>query len=179
MHIKKMLIKKVLKYNKLNNMKIEKNKVVSVTYELKSEGNTIEISDETNPLVFMYGSNLLLPSFEDALYQKGKGDNFEIEIDSKNGYGEFNDYMVINVPKSTFIVDGKVDENILKVGNRLPMMANDNYGSILYGLVELIEEDYVKMNFNHPLAGKDLHFVGKIIDVRDATEEEINEMKES
>jgi FKBP-type peptidyl-prolyl cis-trans isomerase SlyD len=156
-------------------MKIEKNKMVSVTYELKVADengifNSIEVTNESEPLLFPYGYNALLPAFEDALLGKMPGDNFEIEMDSKNGYGEIEDYKVISIPKNSFIVDGNFDSNMVKEGNWLPMMSE---GQVINGLVKSINNNSVIMDFNHPLAGKNLHFTGKIIEVRDPNEEEL------
>ncbi len=157
-------------------MKIEKNKIVSVTYELKElhSDNVIEVSDKSNPLIFPYGLNMLLPAFESALYNKETGDVFEIEMDVENAYGKVNDFMIVNIPKNVFMVDGQLDTEMIKVGNRLPMMSQD--GNMMNGLVSSIGENEIVMNFNHPLAGKGLHFIGEIIEVRDATEEELAEI---
>lgn len=159
-------------------MKIEKNKMVSVIYELKlndKNGETVEVAGKENPLQFVYGADLLLPSFEKALTDKKVGDKFEIEISSENGYGSVNDYMIVNIPKKVFEVNGAFDEKMVTAGNILPMMSET--GEQLNGLVKAVTEDNVEMDFNHPLAGKDLYFIGEVVGVRDATEEElINEL---
>lgn len=155
-------------------MTIEKNKMVSVTYELKidgKEGETIEISSEENPLVFPFGAGMLLPEFENAIIEKEIGDDFEIEISAKNGYGEVDKYMVINIPKNAFSIDGVIDDEIVAIGNTLPMMSTS--GQAMNGLILSIEDDDVIMDFNHPLAGQDLYFKGKIIDIRDSTDDEL------
>ena len=156
-------------------MKVEKNKMVSVIYELKlndKNGKTVEVASEENPLEFIYGNETLLPSFENALTDKVVGDKFEIEISSVEGYGQVNDYMIVNIPKNVFEINGEFDSQMVAEGNRLPMMTQD--GNMLDGLVKEVNNDNVVMDFNHPLAGKDLYFEGEIIGVRDATEEELN-----
>ncbi len=70
------------------------------------------------------------------------------------------------------MVEGKIDPEMLRIGNVIPMQ--DNQGNPLEGLVIGVDEASVKMDFNHPMAGKTLHFAGTIIDLRDATEEELS-----
>ena len=154
-------------------MIIEKDKMVSVTYDLKlgnKNSETFETADLEKPLKFKFGSGMLLPAFESALADKKVGDNFEVEISAKDGYGEKDEFMVVDVPKSAFIIDGKIDEEIVSIGNTLPMMSSSGYP--MNGLILSIDEENVVMDFNHPLAGENLYFVGQIIDVRDATEED-------
>lgn len=153
-------------------MKIEKDKMVSVTYELRTgnkDGEIVETADNVKPLVFPYGENIILPLFEAELLDKEVGDTFEIEIDAVNGYGVVNDYMVVDIPTNVFMADGILDDLVI-VGNRLPMMTD---GYSINGRVVSVDETNVKMDFNHPLAGKDLYFKGEIIDVRDFTEKEL------
>jgi FKBP-type peptidyl-prolyl cis-trans isomerase SlyD len=161
-------------------MKVEKNKIVSVTYELRvnEDGGEklVETADKSKPLSFPYGANLLLPAFEDALKDKVVGDTFEAKMTPENGYGFYRDNMIANVPKGTFEVEGKIDENMLQVGNVLPMMTQD--GNVMNGTVKNINNENVTMDFNHPLAGKNLHFKGEILEVRDATDEELKNINQ-
>jgi FKBP-type peptidyl-prolyl cis-trans isomerase SlyD len=155
-------------------MKIEKNKYVSLVYELRennSHGKVIEVLEETSPMTFVYGSGRLLPHFEESLLSLEKGDRFDFALDSSLAYGERSEDMIINIPSSVFESDGKIDENICQIGNEVPMM--DKEGNRINGIIYEITDTYVRMDFNHPMAGTNLHFTGKIIDVRDATAEEI------
>ena len=90
----------------------------------------------------------------------------------EDAYGPVIDNAIVHVPKNIFEIDGKIDENILQVGNMVPMM--DKEGRRLNGKILEIEDEVVKMDFNHPMAGEDLHFQGEVTEVRDATEEELN-----
>ena len=155
-------------------MRIEKNKVVSLIYELRetnSAGRIIEALEEAKPMTFLCGSGRLLPHFESELISLEKGDNFGFILNSGEAYGEKMENMIIDVPRSLFETDGKIDENICKVGNIIPMKDSD--GNRLNGVINEITDTYVKMDFNHPLAGIDLCFTGKIIDIRDATDKEL------
>lgn len=77
----------------------------------------------------------------------------------------------MEIPKSVFEVDGKIDEELLEEGKTIPMM--DTSGNRLLGSVVEVKDDVVSMDFNHPLAGELLHFSGEVLEVRDATTEEI------
>jgi FKBP-type peptidyl-prolyl cis-trans isomerase SlyD len=155
-------------------MKIEKNKMVSLIYELResnSEGRIIESLDETKPLNFVYGTGRLLPVFESNISALTAGDLFKFELTSEMAYGEKREDMIVNVPIAVFETDGKLNEDICQVGLEVPMM--DTEGNPLNGIINEITDTYVKMDFNHPMAGQDLFFSGKIIAVREATEQEI------
>lgn len=155
-------------------MTISKDKMVSVTYELKydnADAQLIEKTEKDNPLIFLFGSGNMLPHFEQNLDGLKKGDVFDFKLSADQAYGPVTDQAVVDVPKTAFEVDGKVDNDLVKLGNSIPMM--DSYGNKLHGIVLELSDDTVKMDFNHPLAGEGLHFKGKVIEVRDATPEEL------
>jgi FKBP-type peptidyl-prolyl cis-trans isomerase SlyD len=155
-------------------MKIDKNRVVSLIYELRetsADGKVIEHLEENHPMTFIYGTGRLLPHFESNLFSLKKGDQFSFVLESESAYGDRREDMIIDVPISIFQNDGKIDENVCHVGNEVPMMDRD--GHRVNGIIYEITDNYVKMDFNHPLAGTDLFFSGKVMDVREATAEEI------
>ena len=161
-------------------MKIEKNKMVSLIYELResnAEGKVIEVLDENRPLNFIFGTGRLLPVFESNISSLLKGDSFSFKLDAEMAYGERREEMIVNVPVAVFETDGKLNEDICYVGNEVPMM--DNEGNPLNGIINEITDNHVRMDFNHPMAGISLYFTGKIIDVREATAEEIAGMNHS
>ncbi len=152
----------------------EKNNIVSIVYELRSgsqEGEVVEALTPENPLTFLFGTGGLLPKFEENLSGLTSGDNFEFLLNTEDAYGPVVESAVVHVPKSIFVVDGKVDENLLKVGNMVPMM--DAEGRRMNGKILTIDEEAVQMDFNHPMAGNDLFFKGQVSEVREATEEEL------
>jgi FKBP-type peptidyl-prolyl cis-trans isomerase SlyD len=160
-------------------MKIEKNRVVSLVYELREtgpEGRIIETLEENRPMTFIFGSGRLLPHFEKNLHSLVKNDNFSFILKPEDAYGEKTEDMIINIPLSVFESGGKIDEEICRVGNEVPMVDRD--GNRINGLINEITETYVRMDFNHPLAGQVLSFSGRILDVRDATAEEIAGMND-
>lgn len=156
-------------------MKIEQNKVVSVTYDLRTQGHESEIVESaTNetPLVFIYGAGMMLPKFEEHLTDKNNGDDFQFMLKADEAYGLRLDENYIELPKSALMVEGKIDDEMLQVGNLIPLQ--DQNGNRFDGIVDEVLADTVKMDFNHPMAGEDLYFTGKIIQVRDATPEELD-----
>jgi|SRR5688572_8754228 len=157
-------------------MKIDTNKVVSVTYRLEAnpsgqEKKHIETADVSRPLIFLFGSGGLIPAFEENLQGKVTGDKFAFSIEAADAYGEIETEALVDLPLDIFKVDGVVDMSILKTGNIVPM--TDREGNRLDGKVVAINPDSVKMDFNHPLAGHQLHFSGEVIEVREASEEEL------
>ena len=161
-------------------MKIEKNKFVSLIYELRetnTEGRIIEAIDENKPMNFIYGAGRLLPQFEVNLLALEKGESFNFVLGSDDAYGERREDMIIDVPLSIFEKEGKIDETVCCVGNEVPMTDRD--GNRINGIINEITDTAVKMDFNHPMAGTDLCFSGKIMDLRDATAEEIAELNHS
>jgi len=156
-------------------MTIAKDKMVSVTYELKldgKEGDVFEKAGKDSPLIFLYGSGMMLPAFESGLSDKNTNDTFEISIAAADAYGEVNEEAIVDLPKSIFMVDGKIDEQLITPGNSVPMMSTS--GQRMEGLVVSVDGNTVQMDFNHPLAGENLYFTGEILEVRDATDQELN-----
>jgi FKBP-type peptidyl-prolyl cis-trans isomerase SlyD len=155
-------------------MKIENNKMVSLIYELRendSEGRLIEALDDTRPLRFIYGTGRLLPVFESNISLLENGDLFMFKLDAESAYGDKREEMIVNVPLAVFETDGQLNEDICKVGNEVPM--TDSEGNPLTGIINEITDTYVRMDFNHPMAGLNLFFSGKITDVREATDQEL------
>lgn len=156
-------------------MQISKNKVVSLSYILKRDNAQGEIIEETragDPLVFLYGIGQMLPKFEEHLSTLKTGDDFEFTLASHDAYGEMDQDAIIDLDKSIFMVDGKIDDEMLAIGNVIPM--RDDQGHMLQGIVVSVNDQSVRMDFNHPMAGNTLHFTGNVIDVREATAEELS-----
>ncbi|RLD81443.1 MAG: peptidylprolyl isomerase [Bacteroidetes bacterium] len=155
-------------------MKIANNTVVSMTYTLTEndeKGNMVQEVEKDKPFVFLYGSGFLLPKFEENILGMEASTNYSFPLTSDIAYGPKRDDALMELDKKIFEIEGKIDENILFVGNDIPMQ-NDN-GQTIMGKVLEISDEKVKMDFNHPLAGIDLFFKGEIVDVREATAEEI------
>lgn len=154
-------------------MKITKDKVVSVHYTLTVDGQVADKTTPEKPLDFIFGKGMLLPKFESNLEGKTVGDKVEFTLTPEEGYGVSEPEAIVELPKKIFESDGVVREDILFVGNMIPMM-NDR-GQIMHGKVVEIKPDIVVMDFNHPMAGKTLNFSVEVSEVREATEKELTE----
>lgn len=158
-------------------MKIEQNKVVDVAYELYVDGDNGELelmekATAEKPLHFIYGIGMMLPAFEKEMFGLSKGDTFDFTLSKEDAYGEYEDEAVVDLERAVFEVDGKIDTDLIKEGNIVPLM--DNQGNRLQGLVAKVTDTHVTVDLNHPLAGETLHFKGNVLEVKEATEEELN-----
>ncbi|MCY1722369.1 FKBP-type peptidyl-prolyl cis-trans isomerase [Prolixibacteraceae bacterium Z1-6] len=155
-------------------LEIGKYKMVKLTYDLRvddEKGEMVEQATIERPLEFLYGAGMMLPKFESELAGLKQDQDFQIKLAKNDAYGEVNNDAIVELPKSVFLVDGKIDDELIKVGNTVPMMSSN--GQRMNGLVLEITDEAVKMDFNHPLAGEDLFFTGKVVEVREASDEEV------
>lgn len=161
-------------------MKISTNKFISASYDLfvagEEEGQDQELMEKATaekPLSFIFGTGMMLEAFENNLAGLTVGDTFDFSISAEEAYGEYSDEQVVEIPRSVFEVDGTMDEEVIFENNIVPMM--DQNGNRLDGTVVSIGDENIKMDFNHPLAGEELHFIGKVLIVREPTEEEVKQ----
>ncbi len=153
-------------------MKIEKHTVVTVTYSLEVDGEFVEKTDKENPLTFLAGVGMMIPGFEQQLVGKETGDAYDITVLPEDGYGTTDPEAIIDLPKDVFKVDGQVQDDMLVEGNVVPLQ--DQNGTPFQGVILEVGEDTVKVDMNHQLAGKTLHFKGEVLEVRKATKEELD-----
>ncbi|MDR0871991.1 MAG: FKBP-type peptidyl-prolyl cis-trans isomerase [Prevotellaceae bacterium] len=150
-------------------------KMVTATYDLYVDGENeeelMEQATEQQPLVFCFGIGMMLERFEQNLKGKKAGDKFDFVIDHSEAYGEYDDESVVDLPKNIFEVDGKFDNEMIAEGSFVPLM--DSEGNRVSATVVKVGDTTVTVDLNHPLAGENLHFIGEILEVRDATEEEL------
>ena len=154
-------------------MKIEQNKVVEFCYELEVEGKVVDQTTKERPLDYIHGTGSLLPKLEAAIEGMESGDRFDVTLSPADGYGEVDPSRILDLPKSAFEVNGEVREDLLVPGNTIPML--NSMGGVIPGVVLEVSEDSVKMDLNHQMAGKTLHFTGEVLTVREATEKELTE----
>lgn len=155
-------------------MTISINKMVTLSYTLRSDNQTGDVIEQTPneaPLKFVFGLGSMLPMFESNLAGLNQGDDFEMTLKAKDAYGEKDETAIVELSKDIFVIDGVFDESRFSIGAQIPMQTSN--GQRLNGTVLSIDDSILCMDFNHPLAGIDLHFTGNIIEVRDATEEEL------
>ncbi len=151
-------------------------KVIALTYELREggpEGELLEAVKNDQPIEFLFGAGRLNQRFEENVKDLQENESFEFTIQADQAYGQVNDKAIVDLPKSIFVIDGKLAEDLLVEGNIINM--EDQEGNPHRGKVMDIGEDKVKMDFNHPLAGMDLHFKGEVVRRREPTPEEITQ----
>lgn len=154
-------------------MKIAQNTVVEFSYELEVDGQIVDRTTTERPLDYIHGTGSLLPKLEAHIEGMEPGAKFDVTLSPADGYGEVDPSRIIDLPKSAFEVNGEIREDLLVAGNTIPMM--NSMGGVIPGVVLEVTEDSVKMDLNHQMAGKTLHFTGEIVSVREATEKELTE----
>ena len=151
-------------------MKIDNNQVVTVTYDLyvTEEGDKKHVESATTeqPLVYLHGVGMMLPKFEEHLNGLSVGEDYAFSLSAENGYGEYDEEAITNLPKDMF-----KETELPAIGSVLPLQ--DNNGGHFQARVVSIAEDGILVDLNHPMAGHELHFNGKIVEVRAATTEEL------
>lgn len=145
---------------------IEDKKVITLEYQVTDEkGEVIDTSEGQDPLVYLHGAQNIIPGLENALAGKNLNDTFDVTVEPKDAYGEYNEEMVQVVPRSAF-------EGVESVEPGMAFTAQTQGGPVQL-MVTGVEGDDITVDPNHPLSGKTLGFTGKIIEIRDATEEEV------
>ena len=158
-------------------MKIEAKKVVTLEYDLYVDGENgqeelMEKATAEAPLVYCHGEGMMLPAFEAQMAGLAEGDSFDFCIACEEAYGEYDDEGVLTLDKKMFYNgDGEFDSERVFVGAIVPMNTMD--GQVINAQIAEIAADTVTIDLNHPLAGENLHFVGKVLNVRDVTEGEL------
>jgi FKBP-type peptidyl-prolyl cis-trans isomerase SlyD len=150
-----------------------KNKVVSISYNLYKDtekGEMIESTEGKDPLVFLTGLGQMIPEFEQNVIELNAGDDFSFGIKSENAYGTRTDEAIVELPQDMFMKEGKLVEEVA-VDNVLPL--EDQNGQVHPAKIVSINEETITCDVNHPLADQDLHFTGNVVEVRDATAEEL------
>lgn len=156
-------------------MIVEELHVVTLSYDLRDtdgQGELLERTESDSPFTFLYGAGHLLPSFEANLRGLSVGDRFHFTLTPDEAYGDSIPENIVDIPMDNFRVGGEVPENILQPGNFLTM--SDNFGQQHLGKVLAYTSDYVKIDFNHAMAGKTLYFEGAILRIRKASAEEVS-----
>ena len=149
-------------------MSFQAKKVVTFNYKLKdNEGNILDSTDNGGPFSFITGTMQVLPGLEEALSSMLIGSKKNVKLAAADAYGEYDDNAIQKVNRGMF-----PKEADLEIGKTY--FAHSPEGQHLQFLITEIEKEEITVNFNHPLAGKDLEFDVHLLDVRDATPEEIS-----
>lgn len=146
-------------------MKIEKNSVVRFHYTVSEQGQeALETSKNSEPLAILIGHGNIIPGLEEAMEGRESGDNFGVDVSAAKAYGERRDGLNQRIPKKHF--------GAQKLEPGMQVVLNTNFGPRAV-TIEKVGMSVVDVDLNHPMAGKDLHFDVEILDVRQASEEEL------
>lgn len=148
---------------------------IAVSYRLYTDSENgkemVEEATAERPFNFISGFGIALDAFEKKLYDTQEGEDFDFTLEKEEAYGDYVQERVLDLDREIFTVDGKFDTMHIYVNAIIPLQNED--GNRFYGRVLEIGKEKVKVDLNHPLAGKTLHFVGKVLENREADEREI------
>jgi len=146
-------------------MQVADKKAVSISYTLKDDAEKVlDTSEGRPPLVYLHGTGSIVPGLEKALEGKQSGDEVHVDLSAADAYGHRDENKIRKVPLR------KLPAGKVTVGTRYRVQTD---GGPVSALVTAIQGDYATIDANHPLADMNLHFDVKVVDVRDATPDEL------
>ncbi len=147
-------------------MEISKDKVATLNYVLKNDQG--EVMDQSNDgqFAYLHGANNIIPGLEKALEGKRVGDKVSVTVAPEEGYGERDLGQIQQVPRNMFPAD-------IDIQPGMQFQAQSPDGQMMVVMVTAVNDDTISVDGNHPLAGENLHFEVEIVDVRDASGEEL------
>lgn len=155
-------------------MTIDDNMIVTMSYALREgngQGALLEVMSDAYPFIFFYKSDSLLEAFQENIRGLRSGDAFEFTIPKQDAYGAHHQDNIVDIPIERFVVDDEMADSIRDVGQYVAV--KDDEGVQHNGLVVEKNATHLKVDLNHAMAGKDLHFSGRILYVRAAKPDEI------
>ncbi len=148
---------------------VDINMVVTLHYVLKDGSENGQLIEDTRggaPIVFTFGVGQMIPGFENNLKGQGIGDKFSFTLAPGEAYGDMNHKALVDIPLSNFAdQDGNVDPKAIAEGQ--PVRMKNHKGQSFQGVIKEKNDTSVKVDFNHPMAGRTLHFSGEILEVRE------------
>ncbi|MBR4129192.1 MAG: peptidylprolyl isomerase [Bacteroidaceae bacterium] len=154
-------------------------KYITVAYSLytdNAEGvhELVEQAPVEHPFQFITELGVALEAFEAKLKDLNAGDEFDFTLSVDEAYGPYEQEHVIELPKSTFMLNGRFQKDVIFEGAVIPLVNAD--GNRFQGLVLEVKDEVVIIDLNHPLAGKELHFKGSVVTSREATDAEVTSL---
>jgi len=140
--------------------------VVTIDYTLTVDGEVLDSSEEEGPLEYLQGHHNIIPGLEREMTGMKVGESKKVTVASADGYGEIDEEAIVDVPLDEFPEDMPIE-----VGIELEVTDKDK--NIMLATIVEVGKDTVKLDTNHPLAGKTLHFEVSVVDLRAPTEEEL------
>jgi FKBP-type peptidyl-prolyl cis-trans isomerase SlyD len=146
---------------------VQDGQVVMMDYTLHVGGEILDSSEGHDPLEFLQGAGNIIPGLERELYGMAVGESKKVTVVPAEGYGELNPNALVNVPRSQFPANVPMETGT-------EIQVTDQQGQTMVARIDRVEVESVRLDFNHPLAGKDLHFDVKIVGLRAPTDEELD-----
>jgi FKBP-type peptidyl-prolyl cis-trans isomerase SlyD len=146
---------------------VQDNVVVTMDYILTVDGEVIDESGEAGAVEFLQGYGQIVPGLERALYGMAVGDHKHVMVSAVDGYGEIDEEAYAEIPLSEFPPEIPLEEGV-------ELQLKDQDDDVFDAYIEEVRDNTILVNFNHPLAGKALHFEVTLLDLRPATEEELD-----
>jgi len=144
---------------------VQDGQVVAMEYTLKIDGEVADTSEGREPLAYLHGSGNIIPGLERELIGMQVGESKDVVVAAVDAYGEKDDSAFMDVPREQFPPEIPVE-----IGTEIQVQ--NQSGQPMYARIDQVGEQTVKLNFNHPLAGKELHFAVKVVEIRQPTAEE-------
>jgi FKBP-type peptidyl-prolyl cis-trans isomerase SlyD len=150
----------------MSDKSVQNDVVVSMEYSLHVDGKLLDSSEGQDPLEFLTGASNIITGLEREMIGMKIGDSKDVVVSPEDGYGVMDDQAYMDVPRGEFPEDMPMRPGV-------EMELTDEHGNPMYARIEKVDGETVTLNFNHPLAGKELHFNVKVVALRDATAEEL------
>ncbi len=147
-------------------LRVGDGQVISIAYRLQVDGEEIDASQDNAPLEYLHGFGNIIPGLEREMEGLAVGDSKHVTVSPEDGYGERDEDAFVDVPRSEFPSNLKLEE-----GTALRL--EGEHGEPIFARIDRVDAEQVRLDFNHPLAGKELHFDVTIVGVRPATDEEL------
>ncbi|MCW8956842.1 MAG: peptidylprolyl isomerase [Gammaproteobacteria bacterium] len=148
-------------------MLIDNHKVITINYTLKDDDGKLIDESNDGSFCYLHGADNIIPGMEQALHGKSKDDQLQLSLKPEQAYGEYVEALTQVVDRSMFDVNDTIEAG-------MQFQAQSENGQMIMITVTKVDGDNVTIDGNHPLAGETLHYDITVIDVRDATEEEIS-----
>jgi FKBP-type peptidyl-prolyl cis-trans isomerase SlyD len=148
-------------------MTIENDKVITINYVLKDDSGTLIDESQDGSFCYLHGASNIIPGMENALTGRSQGDELNLVIEPAEAYGEYNPNLTQVVDRSMFDANDNIEAG-------MQFQAQDQEGHVMVITVAKVEGEQITIDGNHPLAGATLHYDIKVVDIRDATDEELS-----
>jgi FKBP-type peptidyl-prolyl cis-trans isomerase SlyD len=150
----------------MSKLTVQDGQVISMEYTLHVDGEMVDSSEGHEPLEFLQGAGNIIPGLEEELYGMEVGEAKNVIIAAEDGYGILDPDAFIDVPREQFPAEIPMEEGV-------ELQVQDESGHPMMARIDQVDDDNIRLDFNHPLAGKELNFAVKIVALREATDEEM------